>query len=129
MITAIPIDPAFDHQEFTTTIEGVQYGFRFDWNDRDEGGGAHYMSIYDRDQQPIAVGVKVVLGVYLGRRYTHPLFDQGAFVAIPTWDKDREAGRGELGNGGRVVLAYFTLDALMGEALGDLRDDTREALA
>lgn len=122
MITILPIDAKVRHQEFSTTIEGTEYGFEFVWHDREgierdtDPGGAFYMNIFEADKTPILRGVKVVLGVFLGRRSTHPLFSKGAFLAHDTNGNNEECGVDDFGD--RILLGYFTVDAIVAEFLG-----------
>ena len=61
------------------------------------------------------IGVKVVLGTYLGRSCAHPLFTEGVFVAIDTTNKHAEATYDDLGT--RVEVWYYTTDEVASRAL------------
>ncbi len=93
----------------TDDASGV-YGFRFRWNAIDE---AWYMDVADAADQPIASGIKVVLGIYLGRRFVaaHPLFRDGVFVAADTSGKRQDAGLLDFGT--RVTLTYVPVEDLL----------------
>lgn len=89
-----------------TTIESTAYLIDMHWNRRED---RWYLSLLEIDETPIVSGVKVVLGVVLGRRSAHPLFRRGALVAV---DLERtgpgrgvEAGWADLGR--RVVLRWY----------------------
>lgn len=93
---------------FDTLLGGHQVRFDFRWNERD---AAWYFDVYDENEAPIIHGVKVVLGVPLGRRCTHPLFKNGVIVARERSRTKREPGLDDLGNrrdGARVNLIYFS---------------------
>jgi hypothetical protein len=95
---------------YTVTLVGIDdrtYNFRLRWNSQANGRqGAWCMDVYEVDNTPIAVGIKIVLGVYLGRTSTHPLFRNGVFIARDTSGQSREATLHDLGT--RVVVEYFT---------------------
>lgn len=81
------------------------------WNSRANGGkGAWYMDVRDQDEAPIALGVKLVLGVNLCRRSTHPIFQRNLLRLVDTSRSHREATLDDLGT--RVVLLCFTLEEL-----------------
>ena len=49
------------------------------WNSRDE---AWYFDLLESDETPIALNLKVVLGIPLGRRSNHEFFDNHKLVVI-----------------------------------------------
>jgi hypothetical protein len=109
----IPTIPGETNYDFGTTINGVGYNFLVYWNDQDFNGGAFYFSVFDVAGNPIAQGIKVVLGTYLGRRVqTNPLFTNGVFTAYDTSGKGVDCGINELG--GRILLLYIPNVDLMG---------------
>ncbi len=116
MITTLPLEPGIPHFDFSTAIESVEYGFAFRWNDREPAPG-FYMDIFEADGTPILRSVKVVLGVFLGRRSTHKLFSAGGFVAVDTSGDQREATLDDFGT--RVEIRYYSTSALLGEVYGD----------
>lgn len=79
MAVVLPFDASNPFYEFTTTIGGVSYRFNVRWNGRD---AAWYFDVFEIDDTPIASGIKIVLGCYLGRFTQHTLFRDGVFVAV-----------------------------------------------
>lgn len=83
----------------------------FRWNSRaNDGHGAWFMDVRDEDESPIALGVKLVLGVNLCRTSTHPIFQRNVLRLYDTTQSGREATLDDLGT--RVVLLNFTSDEL-----------------
>lgn len=103
MAFELPLTPSLAHYTFRATIDSSEYSFEFRWNGRDS---AWYMSIYESDETPIISGVKVLIGVLLGRRGDHDLFKRGAFVVQDMANEDRDATFDDLGT--RVVVRYYT---------------------
>lgn len=120
MPVELPVEPSIPFQTFSTTLDGVQYGFDFKWVARaDRDAGAWFFDIYTVDEEIIRAGVKVVLGTLLGGRCADARFPNGAFKAVDLSDTDglhgREATLDDLGtsdNGGRVVIYFFTIAEL-----------------
>lgn len=107
-ILPVPASPPGDFQ-FGTTLENTPYVFRFQWVARDS---AWYMSIFDVSSKPLAQGIKVVLGTYLGARYiTVPLFQDGVIVAVDLSDMQADAGYADFGT--RVIVKYVTVTELL----------------
>lgn len=78
MAQVIPFRPSIGRYRFITVIDQVQYIFKVRWNSRVK---AWYFDVQEADGTPIVQGVKIVLGVVLGRWSNHSLFLQGAFFA------------------------------------------------
>jgi hypothetical protein len=108
VIVTLPFTPSIPNQEFTTQIGGVVYVFSARWNARE---GAWRMSIATTDGTAIIDGVKIVLGAYLGRTCTHPLFHAGVFVAVDTTAQGIEATLDDFGL--RVVVNYLTVPDIL----------------
>lgn len=108
MAQIIPITPGDPEQIISTTLDGEQYVLRFRWNTTDDGRkGAWYMDAKERDgKTPIAFGIKLVLGTFLGQGVNHQLFSGGMFL-IDTSGSGEEARLFDLG--GRVLLMHFTI--------------------
>lgn len=87
--------------DFTTQLNGVEYGFRMRWNSRD---ASWYMDLVDADDEPIVSGVRLVLGAKLGARSTHPFFDGNILYVYDTSNTAAEAGIDDLGK--RVSLIW-----------------------
>lgn len=89
---------------------GVPFIFDFRWNTR---GSAWYMSVFEDDGTPIASSLRVVLGMYLGRRVLHPLFRRGVFVAVDLSGQGLDAGLDDLGS--RIqVRRYLAQEVIQG---------------
>jgi hypothetical protein len=109
----LPISPSVPWQEMTVDIDDpsatpATYIFEFKINSRDN---TWYMNVTDINRLPIATGVRVVLGTYLGRRYQHILFRHGVLVAIDTAQLGKDAGIDDLGR--RVIVARFTTQEIL----------------
>lgn len=85
------------------TLDGSEYIFAFDWNDRE---GRWYLSISTVDGLPLALGIKLVANWPLLRRFTDSRLPPGHLIAA---DISSQAGESpayaELG--ARVKLMYF----------------------
>lgn len=104
MPTIIPFVPNDPDQRLEIVLDQESYVLRARWNTSD---AAWYLDAWERDgKTPIAFGVKLVLGVMLGRTYQHPLFLAGMFL-IDDSGTGAEPGLGDLG--GRVILVHLTI--------------------
>jgi len=105
MAEAIPFLPGVPHQSLECTINGVTRIFEARWNTRDD---SWYLNVLEVDEEPILMGIKLRLGVEMGRSCTHELFASGAraLVAIDFSGRAQEAGLDDLGT--RVAVVYFT---------------------
>lgn len=81
MATKIPLDELIAAAGNSFTIELVGDVFRLDfrYNDRDQ---RYYLSIFDEDNSPIVLSVKVLLGFPLIARVTDPRRPKGDFIAV-----------------------------------------------
>jgi hypothetical protein len=82
-------------------IEGREYVLRFDWSERES---IWYLSIYDQDENPLALSLRLVVGksLLVGKR--DPRLPPGQMAAVDATGTDTEAGVDELGK--RVFLMY-----------------------
>ncbi len=115
MSAILPLVPSIAHYTFSTTIEGAQYAFTVRWNGRD---AAWYLDMFDVDGAPMAIGMRVVLGAFLGRRSTHDFFTAGGLYVTDLSNVGREATFDDLGV--RVRVQYMTQNDLLAAAAGDL---------
>lgn len=99
----IPFTPGDPSYEFETQLGSETVRFVVYWNSRDE---AWYFDLRSADNRPIAHGIKIVLGVPLGRRVAHPIFRRGMLVAIDVSGTGRDATLDDLGV--RVRVVYMT---------------------
>jgi hypothetical protein len=124
MAQDIDITSSDPWQEITVPVDegdGVTntYIFELKWNVRDS---SWYLNLFEHDGTIIKHGIRVVLGMYLGRRSRHPLFRKGVLVAVDTTVKGREATLDDLGE--RVVLRYFSVqDVMVGRDLNGVNQD------
>lgn len=107
MPTNLPLVPSIPNYRVGTTIENVQYVLDVRWNARD---GAWFMDVSDSTAVPIALGIKLVLGIALGRRITDARFPTGLLYAADLSNQGLDATLDDLGT--RVVIQYLTADEL-----------------
>lgn len=104
----IPIQQSEANYRIGVTLVGVAYWFDFRWNVRDS---AWFLDVYDATQVPIWVGIKCVIGTYLGRACQQLPFTDGALMCFDTSGAGKDAGFGDFGT--RVRMAYLpTIDLL-----------------
>ncbi len=103
MAESIPFESGVPHQELEVTLAGVPNLVEARWNDQDR---SFYLSVYEIDGTPIAVGLKVVLGVLLGRKSTHKFFKGRALFAVDNANTGEECRLDDLG--GRITIIYLT---------------------
>jgi hypothetical protein len=116
-VQPIPVVGSISSYRLSTTLtydnQDVQHVFELRWNSRD---AAWYVNVLEVDDTPIVLGVKVVLGAFLGRRSTHPLFTFGVLVAFDLSGQDLDAGFDDFGT--RVSLRYIPVPDLIMNAAG-----------
>lgn len=110
----IPFKPSDPDQQHTLQIGPSQYTLRALWNARVGRSGLWHFEVWEIDGTPILKSIAIVLGAFLGRTSTHPLFRTGVFIAVDTTRSEADAGLDDLG--ARVELRYYPLD----EALAQL---------
>lgn len=84
-------------------LDGRDFLFEFDWNDRE---GRWYLSIRGVDETPLALGIKVVANWPLLRRFSDPSLPQGSLFAADLSPENGESPT-YLELGKRVRLLYF----------------------
>jgi len=109
--TIIPLVPSLPYYRFTTTLDAEQYVFDVRWNARD---AAWYLDLYEIEGAAVAMGIKLVLGVGLGRKSTHHLFVDSILKLVDTSGARRDAGFDDMGT--RVLLYFYSADVLAGTA-------------
>lgn len=101
----LPLRSSAPSYAFSTTLgegdEQRQYRFAFRWNER---AASWYMDVLESDDTPIRMGIRVVLGVRLGRRVADSRFPPGELVARDLSGAGREAKLEDFGT--RVVIDY-----------------------
>lgn len=126
MPVIVPFQPSIGRYRFNTTINGRVYLFRVRWNDRNKSAGAPnglwFFDVYEEtstpDAVPVANGVAIVRGAYLGRTSLHPLFTEGVMIARALHGDGSEAGFDDIGL--RVQVMYFTFAEMVNEMLAQL---------
>lgn len=108
--TIIPIQPGELNYSMLVAIGGVTYTFESKWNETNQ---SHYLNVMTEIEEPIRMGMRVTLGVPLGRTSTHPFFTDGRMVARDLSGQKLEPGRDDFGT--RVELRYYTLDQYLHE--------------
>lgn len=103
MPVILPLVPTIPSYRVGTTLAGVAYILDVYWNGYDE---AWYMDVLDEEADKIRVGIKIVLGAYLGRRCVDPRFPRGVMIASDQTGEGREAGLDDLGT--RVLVYFYT---------------------
>lgn len=112
----LPLVPSVASYRFGVALNENQYIIDVHWNSREE---AWYLDWYKEDDTVIAIGLKVVLGAYLGRTKTVPPFSEGSLVAVDTSGESIEATFDDLGS--RVIVRYIPVEDLI-----PLRDQVGE---
>lgn len=87
------------------TLDDIPYRFDFDWNFR---GQYWTMSVYDRELEPLILGLKVVVGRDLFGDFPGRDLPPGSMLAIADDGSLDRIEDGDLGE--RVNLVYFTED-------------------
>lgn len=107
-IFAIDTDAVNAFSSQATTLDGVVYGLRFQYNQRED---VYYMSIYDVTLgTDILSGIKLVSNFLLVQRYNGGVITglpPGDFMALSSTADDSDATLGELGLLQRVTLYYL----------------------
>lgn len=115
MPVTLPFRPSIGNYRFNSILNGSEYKFRVRWNRLEQ---AYFFDVREITDEPIIFGVKVVLGVYLGRVSNHRLFRRGVLVARPQGDDRAEPAFDDCGS--RVLVEYFTREEMFAEILSSL---------
>lgn len=114
MADYIPFVPGDTNYRLVVPLDNIDYLFDVRWNSRDnvdpvtgEARGAYYFDLREADETIIEIGIKVVLGVRLGRTSTHPFFDVHVLQPIDLSGQGKDAGYDELGT--RVQVLHMKL--------------------
>lgn len=106
MAVLLPLRPLEPSYTMNVTLRGEEVRIDVRWNERDTGG-AWYTDWFDADGDPIVRGLKIVLGVNLGRTVLHRVFRRIVVRAVDTSGKGIEPGFDDLGT--RVVVRVYTV--------------------
>jgi hypothetical protein len=88
---------------FTVELDGDVFRVALRYNDRDD---RFYMSIYDEDDAPIAIGLKVVLDTPMMQHVVDARRPRGEFVAVDVAGSTTEPNLTTLG--ARVDLLFVS---------------------
>ncbi len=102
-VQELPFTGGSAFQEFDTVLAGTVFTIRQRWNTRD---AAWYLDLFDVNASPIFSGIKVVLGVALGRRVTDARMP-GVFLAEDLSGENRDATFDDIGTRVRVYFYPF----------------------
>jgi hypothetical protein len=102
-IFTIDTDPTPLYWNQTTQLDGVEYLLRFYWSGRES---AFYIGVYDQNENPIALSIRLVVGVPLLRRFQDPRLPPGMLLLVDTTDRGEDL-ENAADLGGRWVLVYF----------------------
>lgn len=100
-VQQLPLEGGQAFQTFGTTLLSTNYIVNLRWNTRD---AAWYFDLLDQNEAPIVSGIKILLGVELGRRTTDQRMPKGVFWAADLSGQGLDATFFDLGS--RVVV-YF----------------------
>jgi hypothetical protein len=105
-VATLILDTPRDVPFFTlrTRLDDKDFILDFSYNHREE---AFYMSVLDSEEQPLALGVKVITNVSLLRWFFGDQFPAGDLVAASTTTDKSQPKLGELGIGRRCELTYY----------------------
>ena len=82
-------------------IDDTQYMFDVRWNSRDE---AWYFDMYETDDTPVVLNVKIVVGLPLGIQSQHDFFKNHLITAIDTSGQGKDPGFDDLNARVKVVV-------------------------
>ena len=96
-------EPSFKE---SVTLEGITYVLRFDWNDQD---GYWRMSIMDAQENPLVMGIKMVIFYPLTSQYKAYSIPPGMFCVIDANPATRyiDPGFSDFTRGRNLQLTYF----------------------
>lgn len=107
----VPVFPGEPLYKERVRLEGRDYIFRFDWANRE---GRYYMSIFDQDEEPLLLGVKVIANWgMLTRHHFNPALPPGELIPLDLEQGGEPPGFRDFGT--RVRLFYYTSDEDLSE--------------
>lgn len=104
--SVIPVSPEYVSWRQRTALDGVEYLFDFNWNDRN---GSWSISMYKADGTPLRNGVVIDIQRPL---FPSPTLDmpKGVMVAIDLSGSGESPTLTDFGK--RVILKYYSVDQL-----------------
>jgi hypothetical protein len=111
----IAFAPSLGNYDFYTTLGQTPVKLVVHWNAEDnDGEGAWYFDMYEVDgATPIASGLKITIGSFIGRACEHAIFSRGAILARDYSLQDLDPGFDDIGPGQRVRVFYLSADELV----------------
>jgi hypothetical protein len=104
----IPLIPSDTNYRLGTNLGGSRYLFDVKWNSRDE---SFYMDIREEDERPILLGVRLVLGLNIGRNSANAFFSKHLLHLSDSSGEGREATFDDLG--ARVQLLHLAISEIL----------------
>lgn len=98
----LPLVPSVAAYRVGTQLDGDQFILDVRWNSRAD---AWFLDILSEAEEPIRMGIKIVLGTLLGRRCVDPRFPNGLLIASDLSNAGREATFDDMGV--RVVVFFY----------------------
>ena len=106
----VPTTPGVPFYTQKTRLDGIDYILGFRYSQRED---RWYLSIYDSEEKPILLGLKLVANWPLLHAYRfNPLVPPGELMASSLGPDDSPPGLNELGEKLRVQLIYFEAGTL-----------------
>lgn len=97
----IPVRTDIPAYDFSLALEGVNYYFSFEWNER---GQFWTMDILDQDQNYLVAGVRMVSGIDLLSRFKNTKLPPGIFILNDTSSKGRDPSFFNFGT--EIIMFY-----------------------
>jgi hypothetical protein len=111
MPVIVPVFPSTPLYKERVRLEGRDYIFRFDWNDREQ---RYYMHIFDQDEVPLLLGVKVIANWgMLTRHHFNPALPPGELIPMDLEQGGEPPTFDDFGT--RVRLFYYASDEDLSE--------------
>ena len=105
-ILIISVDSTNLYYDELVTLENREYLFEFFWSTRES---CWYLSLYDQDNNPIALWIRVVVTWPLLRRFAGSDIPPGLLMAVDQSGMNEDA-QVPTDLGSRVILTYTTSD-------------------
>lgn len=105
MPVSIPFLPSDTNYTLVCPLDDIHLSFDVHWNSRDK---AFYFDIYESDDTVVALNIKVVTGIPLGRRSQHSFFKDHVITAVDTTGAGKDPGYDDLNRRVLVVVQSTT---------------------
>lgn len=105
MPARIPFKTSINNYRLSISITNDVFLFDVRWNAFDE---AWYFDLRQEDETLILGGIKIVLGMSIGRTCNHAFFKSNILQVIDTTDSKLDAGYDDLGARIQMVLTSST---------------------